>query len=42
MSVLDREILALMRDVAERIIMPRHQALKATEIIEKAAQTAPP
>ena len=36
MSVLDREILALMRDVAERIIMPRHQALKATEIIEKA------
>lgn len=36
MSVLDREILALMRDVAERIIMPRHKALKATEIIEKA------
>ncbi|MEL7689473.1 inositol monophosphatase family protein [Citromicrobium bathyomarinum] len=36
MSVLDREVLALMRDVAERIIMPRHRALKATEIIEKA------
>ena len=36
MSVLDREILALMRDVAERIIMPRHKTLKATEIIEKA------
>lgn len=36
MSVLDREVLALMRDVAERIIMPRHQTLKATEIIEKA------
>ena len=36
MSVLDREVLALMRDVAERIIMPRHRALKATDIIEKA------
>ena len=36
MSVLDREVLALMRDVAERTIMPRHRALKATEIIEKA------
>ncbi|WP_370176901.1 inositol monophosphatase [Alteriqipengyuania sp.] len=36
MSTLDREILALMRDVAIRIIMPRHRALKATEIIEKA------
>ena len=36
MSVLDREVLALMRDVAERIIMPRHRTLKATEIIEKA------
>lgn len=36
MSVLDREVLALMRSVAERIVMPRHRALKATEIIEKA------
>ena len=36
MSALDREVLALMRDVSERIIMPRHRTLKATEIIEKA------
>ena len=37
MSTLDREILALMRDVAERIIMPRHRNLQATDVIEKAS-----
>lgn len=37
MSMLDREVLALMRDVSERIVMPRFQNLRATEVIEKAS-----
>ena len=35
--MLDREVLALMRDVSERIVMPRFQNLRATEVIEKAS-----
>ena len=37
MSVIDREMLALMRDVTETVILPRYQNLARGEIEEKAA-----
>lgn len=37
MSILDREILALMREVTEKAIMPRYQNLKHDEVEDKAA-----
>ncbi len=36
MNVLDREVLALMKDVAARAIMPRYRNLREGDIIEKA------
>lgn len=35
MSIIDREILALCRDVTERVILPRYQNLASGEVVDK-------